>query len=152
MGKIKLLLIFIMFWVFSGTGRILAQSTVSYGYDDSGNRTSRITLKSSIAFFEDSVKSSINNKKIEALVNSVGNKKILIYPNPTHNQLFVEIIGYDNEFNKTLYLYDITGKLLISKKLAISRILFDLSDYAPGIYVLKILLGNNSNECKIIKE
>ena len=140
MGKIKLLLIFIMFWVFSGTGRILAQSTVSYGYDDSGNRTSRITLKSSIAFFEDSVKSSINNKKI------------LIYPNPTHNQLFVEIIGYDNEFNKTLYLYDITGKLLISKKLAISRILFDLSDYAPGIYVLKILLGNNSNECKIIKE
>lgn len=152
MGKIKLLLIVIIFLTFSDIDRILAQSTVSYGYDGSGNRTSRITLKSSIAFIADSVKSSMNNKKIEALVNSVGNKKILIYPNPTHNQLFVEIIGYDNESNKTVYLYDLTGKLLISKKLAISRISLDLSDYTSGIYVLKILLGNNSNECKIIKE
>jgi hypothetical protein len=155
MRKFRFLLIIAIVWAFSGTCKIFAQTTVYYGYDNSGNRTSRtITLqmtKSAKAFIVDSVKASISDKKSETFEDNLGNQKILICPNPTHGQLLVEIQGYEKETNTALYLFDLSGKQLISKSLANSSMSLDLSGYPPGIYVMKILLGNKTSEWTAIQ-
>ena len=64
----------------------------------------------------------------------------------------MEEAGYEKEINTALYLFDLSGKLLISKKPANSSIPLDLTSYPLGTYILKIMLGDKTSEWKIIKE
>ncbi len=59
------------------------------------------------------------------------------YPNPTTDLLILEaeIASNDNFF---FQLYDIMGKLLISKKLIDIRTTISMANLAPGTYFLKV--------------
>jgi hypothetical protein len=126
---------------------------IKYTYDLSGNRTDRniVTLKSVPANLRDSVERQSSLPK-EQFEDNLGDQKILIYPNPTQGQLLIEIQGYKQETASALYLYDLTGKLLIARKPVNSNMPLDLSHYAVGTYILKIVLGDKTSEWKIVKE
>ncbi|MDP4272681.1 MAG: T9SS type A sorting domain-containing protein [Bacteroidota bacterium] len=125
--------------------------TISYMYDNAGNRVLRtITLpkkKSALV-----AKTDTSNTKKQMFEEKLGQQKILIYPNPTKGNLTVEIQGYDKEKNSALYLFNISGKILISQKTVNSNMSLDLSNYQAGDYILKIILGNKISTWKIIKE
>jgi len=128
---------------------------IQYTYDAIGRRTSRnvIVLKSASYI---STKDSVGLEQAfvpgETYEENLGNQKVIIYPNPTQGQLLVEIQGYEKETNTALYLFDLSGKLLISRKPANSTMPLDLSGYSVGTYVLKIVLGDKTSEWKIMKE
>ena len=117
-----------------------------YYYDDAGNRIQRniVTLQSA------KPDSSDQNKKV--FEDDLGNKKVLIYPNPTRGQLQIELIGYDKETKTNLFLYNLSGALLMSKSITNSSEIIDLSIYTVGMYILKIVWGDKTSEWKIIKE
>lgn len=122
------------------------RGTVKFTYDADGNRTERnlIVLKSA--------KASVEGKKPKALEDSLGNKKILLYPNPTHGEVRVDLDSYDTQSPTTYYLYSIGGKMLSTQKQPGGSFTVDLSNYANGTYILKIQVGNNATQWKIIKQ
>jgi Secretion system C-terminal sorting domain len=124
-----------------------AQTTVYYKYDDAGNRIERniVPLQSARPDSSDQ-----NEKKV--FEDDLGNKKVLIYPNPTRGQLQIELIGYDKETKTNLFLYNLSGALLMSKSITNSSEIIDLSTYPVGMYILKIVWGDKTSEWKIIKE
>jgi YD repeat-containing protein len=128
----------------------LSQTTVSYIYDAAGRRIERVILLKSAK--PDLADTTNSQKKKEVFEESVGNQKVLIYPNPTHGELKVEIQGFKQDTKTTVYLYSLIGKLLQIQNPTTSTFSLDLSNNAVGTYILKIVLGDKVSEWKIIKE
>lgn len=71
---------------------------------------------------------------------------IIIYPNPTNHNITVRVSNFNGNFQTEVY--DLIGnRLQISNETTIS-----LSDYAGGIYLLKVAYDNKFQKVKIIKE
>lgn len=61
-----------------------------------------------------------------------------VYPNPTTDFLTLEVDIADNE-NLFFQLYDMLGRLLVSKKLIDKRTTISMSNLAPATYFLKVI-------------
>ena len=81
-------------------------------------------------------------------VNSIQGLKS--FPNPTNN---IVSFCFDNKNSIAIIrLYDVSGKLLISKDWNTSEILtVDLANYASGIYHFQIIIEGNTNAIKVSK-
>ena len=61
------------------------------------------------------------------------------YPNPFDHFYFIE-----NNFPSDLKIYDINGRILLSKKLEIGNNKIDVSKFSSGFYIFKISHNNKS--------
>jgi len=59
-----------------------------------------------------------------------------VYPNPVNGDLYVEL-GEGNGIGQ-MKLFDIRGSVLLSKDLTTVKTASDLSQFSPGVYILKI--------------
>lgn len=126
----------------------------SYGYDASGNRTSRtFTLKSaSISPKEStSIPNELSEAKQEIFEDIVSDYQIRIYPNPTRGMVSIEIPEFIN-LSAFILVYGIQGNLIRSVKVKGKSTRIDLSNQPQGIYILKISIGEQSSDWKVIKE
>ncbi|VXB95853.1 conserved hypothetical protein [Flavobacterium sp. 9AF] len=75
--------------------------------------------------------------------------KVSVFPNPANNTLYVNL---DQNFvNETHYkLYDLQGRLVISKKSATSESNINIENLVEGIYLLSIENGTDRTTKKII--
>lgn len=72
-----------------------------------------------------------------------------VYPNPTSGEIY---ITNDNAIIREISIYDIFGKLLLKEAPTAYSHQLRLSDYASGVYLLKIVTESNSIETiKIVK-
>lgn len=76
------------------------------------------------------------------------NQAIKIYPNPTDD---VVDIKADSTI-RSIQVYDVQGRILISKILSEENASVDLSSYSSGIYYLKINSDNGAKTEKLIKK
>lgn len=76
------------------------------------------------------------------------NQAIKIYPNPTDD---VVNIKADSTI-RSIQVYDVQGRILISKILSEENASVDLSSYSSGIYYLKINSDNGAKTDKLIKK
>jgi hypothetical protein len=140
----KLFLIIILAFFFSV---ISYSQVVNYAYDDSGNRTSRtITLSKSLLSETESAKSQ------ERITEQVAEQTIIVYPNPVKEEVNVEISGFDDTRGGSVFLFDQSGRLLVTQSRILTRNTFNLSRYPAGIYFIIIQLGNNKSKYTIIKD
>ncbi|MDD4217634.1 MAG: T9SS type A sorting domain-containing protein [Bacteroidales bacterium] len=73
------------------------------------------------------------------------------YPNPTNDYLFLKIDTLELS-EMSFQLFDITGKLLESKKIDSNEIVIDTRKLVPANYVLKVIQGQQEIKTfKIIK-
>ncbi len=121
--------------------------TQKFWYDASGNRTSRKTigLKSESGIIDD-------KNTPEKFSDQVGEKEILIYPNPVRSHLTIEINGYEEGINAGFYVIDQGGRQIINQNRATQSTTLDLSEFPPGVYFLLIKVGNERSKWTIIKE
>jgi YD repeat-containing protein len=133
--------------VFLFTSILTYGQTVSFRYDNSGNRTSRttITLKSTAS-------SEDETKPEESFSDQVGEHGIVIYPNPVENELTVEIQGLDEKTDASIALFDQEGRLVLKQDKATNSNLLSLSHLSPGSYFMTIRVGSDSTKWKIVKE
>lgn len=73
-------------------------------------------------------------------ISEAKNGSILAYPNPSTDFLNIEISNVSN--NNLLFLYDISGKKVLSTKLSSSMNIIDLRHLKSGIYSYQISNGN----------
>lgn len=120
---------------------------VNYLYDNSGNRTSRtLTLSKSLLNGRDTT--MINEDKI---TEQLGEKSIVVYPNPASEEVNVEITGYDENLDGSISLIDQGGRLLINQQHLSVRNTFNLTQYSQGVYFMIIRIGTNQSKYTIIK-
>ena len=117
-----------------------------YSYDNAGNRTGRTLtlLKSSAA--PQAPQPSI------ALSDTISEKALRIYPNPTHGMVTVEIQDYTGETQAEFRLTNMSGQLITGRKADAGTQSFDLSRQPAGIYLLQITIKGKSVVWRIIKQ
>lgn len=135
---------------------------VSFSYDLSGKRILRnatILLKSSKYTHEPDSLNALNGENDQASQFGKDNfkytdldQKVKIYPNPTSGLLKTELSGFDPSLKIGIYVYNSTGQLLQQKVPATTLETIDLSVYPNGLYIMRIVVGDNVSEWKIIKE
>ena len=72
-------------------------------------------------------------------------KKFILYPNPAKNRITIK----SQESNYTLKVYDLNGRLIRSSKESKSATI-DLSDFAKGLYVFKIISNQNVSNYQMV--
>ena len=135
--------------------------SVEYVYDKAGNRTQRkvITIKSS-SFEEGDSFSNENAPDTRSSVteempryeDKLGERNVIIYPNPTRGMIRIEFQGYGDIENGRLLLYDIQGRLLRQVNNVEATTTLDLTPYPAGIYILHLMAGFERSEWRIIKQ
>lgn len=136
--------------------------TISYTYDNVGNRVEKVIILGDGSKGSGSEKSDKNDLKEppkpdsfneEAIKdNSFINQSIKIYPNPTEGIIRIEIPA-DPENNEEIRIivHDINGKIImnIPNEALVNEI--NLSNQSAGIYFLELKTGTRISQWKIIK-
>jgi hypothetical protein len=143
--------------LFVGIGLVQAQTPVYYRYDDAGNRELRTIVLANIQSQSAKVDTTseatdVQSKTEQKFEETIEKTKITIYPNPTKGLLKIDISGFDFNNVSSVNIYSAKGLLLVSRTSLTDTNLIDLSNYAVGIYILKIKLGDSISEWKIVKE
>ncbi|MCK9613516.1 MAG: Omp28-related outer membrane protein [Bacteroidales bacterium] len=81
-------------------------------------------------------------------------QRILLYPNPSKNHVFVDLQCEGSQAeSQDVKIYDITGKLCLSQRFAAKELIFiDLHELKQGLYLVKVNTGNNVYFSKLVKD
>jgi len=119
---------------------------IVYTYDDAGNRTQRQYLCNNSPYAVTPGKLVVIKEEETSLVKQVST----LYPNPTTGQF---VIGFTKPLNQAqITLVDAGGRVLLQRKVSGSRVDFDASHFAAGVYQLQINDGGNIIVQKVVKQ
>lgn len=127
-------------------GTFAYSQTISYEYDNAGNRIKRLVigLKSAqLATPEDH----------EPITDTWGVRKIIVFPNPTKGDLKISITGGDPDDKYTYSIFDAGGKPVLKGRInTMGEYPFKLHRFGAGVYILVLQCNNDKKTYKIIKE
>ena len=149
----KILLLLIIMWF---APDVFGQ--VQYEYDAAGNRTSRTIIltspRNSSSEDDDPQTRSLmpDDYEMPKYEDRLGERNVVIYPNPTRGLLQIEFQGYGEMQDARLLLYNLQGSLLRQVNNVELSVSLDLSPYPPGMYILILIEGTSRSEWRIIKQ
>ena len=124
-----------------------------YEYDASGNRTCRkvITVKSL-----HSPVSQTESTETESLANEYYSEKIAqteirVYPNPTAENVTLEISDWEKLTKGVFKLFSLSGQLLQERPVVSTATVISLASLPKGTYILKVYINDHTEQWKIIK-
>jgi hypothetical protein len=96
------------------------------------------------------IDTGLANTVFQTLSNSVFevDSSVAVYPNPANNNVTIKS---DNKI-KSIELYDVQGRIVLIKLMDESESRVDISNYANGIYFLKVATDKGTAIDKIVKE
>ena len=118
--------------------------TLTIGYREDGAKLDKILLTTS-TLTPSGLGSTASN--ITALTPEHG-EKIRMYPNPVKNMLTLAL----NQPNSVVSVYTMGGQKLVSQEAATTQVSLNMTDYLPGIYLVKISDKDGSKIMRVIKE
>lgn len=121
--------------------------SISYDYDDSGNRTER-----SITLLKSTSSSNTEGAQEEVFNDKLGALDIEIYPNPVNSELNVNISGLEESEDVSITLFDQGGRLVMQKNDISSTNIIYMGNLIPGTYFMIIQAGNQTTRWKVIKQ
>ena len=134
-------------WLFDGGSPSFStnQSPTGVLYNTSGIYD--VTLITSNSFGVDTlVKSAYINVSSSTSINDNEESKLTVHPNPTQDQITIDIKGYNGVVN--VEVYDLQGRLLETT----TNTIVSLKKHAKGIYVLKVSYGEITEEVRVVRE
>lgn len=132
----------------------LQGQTITYTYDNNGNRKARHLdvqplQSNSIQFpvinHKDLKEEAVKEKVIE------GEMKTVVYPNPTKGLLKIDITNIPLNSKTEAKVYDLNGTEQMSKRNFDSSSELDISRLKDGIYILRIKVNETIFDWKVIK-
>ena len=100
------------------------------------NASTNVSFELKLAFSPVSLSTTINEN---------GEGQLIVHPNPTQDQITIDIKGYNGPVN--VKVYDLQGRLLentINTKVSLRK-------YERGIYVVKISYGELTEKFRVVK-
>lgn len=137
-----LFFLFVLFF----TLPVQAQNTVSYTYDQAGNRLTR-----TIILGQSNVKRHQPTDSV-VIKETIGERTIKVFPNPTRGALGIDIQGGDSKEELRLIMYSGAGAVLYNQPATEGLNPIDMTQYPQGWYVLQVVSGTEKREYKIVKE
>lgn len=124
---------------------LMFAQTIRYDYDGAGNRLTRVIVMSPNRIAKSA---SID----EFLSDSLSERNIRIYPNPTQGLLRIRIDQLSEEDICSIRLFSLSGQQILVMPLQTTETELNISDQSNGVYILQILLNGEASSWKIIKE
>ena len=124
---------------------------IEFIYDASGNcieKYKTITLASHIKK-GNSLSDSISSKESTDMI---GDRTVTIYPNPTEGALRIEVKGECLKSPIVYFITDLSGKIFAQKQTYDLIYDYDMSRFASGVYLLRVVIDEKRKEWKIIKK
>ena len=139
----RVFLLFAGLWLISQAG--FSQDRVIYEYDSAGNRVGRTIAPST---------RSSEPKEEEPVVfpEVLSGLDISVYPNPTDGWIRMDIQNLPEGETANIWLYSLSGNLVVSKQNVASSMEIDITGQPAGIYLLKVVAGEQQGEWRIIKK
>lgn len=148
----------------------LVGQTISYTYDDNGNRIRRtyeveelqsgsfsfpatpeilkLSAKKGSASEEEEF---MKSKEPEEVFPEEGEIKTAVYPNPNKGLIKIEISNLPMNSKNEMRLYDLSGKEITVRRNFESYSEIDISKFKDGIYILRIRINESIFDWKVIK-
>jgi len=123
-------------------------STMSFGYDDNGNRTSQ--SYSSNQGGKGALEET--SKTTSTVLDFYGNMRVSLYPNPAKDKLTLTIQNKPDELSLVFKVTTISGTTLSEMPLMDNTLSFDMSVLPSGIYMFQLIGGDKKHIWKVIKE
>jgi len=80
------------------------------------------------------------------------NNNFIIYPNPANDEITIENISLNNTQDEIISVYNIQGQLLLQQLMQQQKTEINVSDFASGIYIVKVKTEVGVEVKKFIKE
>ena len=120
---------------------IYAQRCLVFKYDNDGNRIKR--------FVDNNCFETKNREEVQEIVI---NEEIEVYPNPTNGCINIKLGDRLKDCEVCCELYDVNGVLIIEKSFLNTVTELDIGELPVGIYLLKIIHGNDVISKIILKQ
>jgi len=126
--------------------------TVSYTYDDSGNRETRTIvmgggLKSAV-----SQSAETDKNEEEIFQETLGEMSINIFPNPTTGKLSIRFDNRPEDVKTSITVYDLNARIICRKTNIPESSEIDLSQEPAGNYILVIRVGEIASRWQVVKQ
>ncbi len=153
----KKVLVILFLTLMSSFEMLLSQSSFSFKYDPAGNRIRRtVTVgggtQKSLSIYDPNTGKVKDEKNLKSLEEKLGGLEITIYPNPNRGEMVVRIDNLPSDERSLIKVYEAGGRLILQKKKLQPYTYLDITHSPPGIYFLKIFIGKEVSEWKVIKK
>lgn len=113
-----------------------------YTYDNAGNRINRqIVYTYNKRGAADTV-ISVNEPTVEQSIRKSTSVFTAVYPNPTYDNLYMDLTQLQTEHKISYSLTDLFGKVILQSETKSVLLQINLSNLASGIYILRIKSEN----------
>jgi len=117
--------------------------TINFTYDNAGNRIKRTIPRGNLPNQTDPEEYSLL---------SLTGSDIYVYPNPTDGPLNVYIPSFTNEDGIVVYVFNMSGQLVLEKKVDDRIVTLNLAAQPSGVYLVRIKPETGENIWKIVKK
>lgn len=144
--KRELGIVFVVFLGILSSNSSFAQvEKIKFTYDSCGNRTDKyikVEKKTQVKEWSDELNDSIIKEELP----------VRVYPNPT--QGFINIESSDNLSTGSfeILITTVNGEVKHSGIINGQKTIFNLQDYASGVYLIKLFTNSRSIVYKIVKQ
>jgi hypothetical protein len=131
----------------------MSSQTITYGYDAAGNRISRVIFYGEISEEIPPPEEESEEQEQKAIYEEMLSEiTVKIAPNPTEGLLRVTLENMPKETLAQIFLYNFNGKLITAQKNVRTSAELNITNQPAGMYVLRIVAGEQQTEWKIIKK
>jgi len=130
-----------------------------YNYDAAGNRILRkvVVLPAPPLLVPPAPPDTLHTidhspQTADYFAEKISQVEIKIYPNPTTENVTLEISHMENLENGIFKLYSLTGQLLQEHPVHSATTVVSMSNLPKGAYMLKVKINNKTEDWKIIKQ
>lgn len=119
---------------------VCGQTTWEYSYDNTGNRTQRVVNTGAKA-----------RQRAASPNNLLSDEKISATIDANRNTIKIEILSLKSNNEAEVAIYDLSGILLLSRRIESEITTMNLGKLRKGTYILSIVLNGETKSCKFNK-
>ena len=141
--------ILLMFIITLMCSAVFADHIVQFTYDKAGNRTGRAIVLQSRSAERRGLEQA--DSTIAVYTDIFADLTLNVYPNPTHGQLRIELVGLPEGDAFQYMILSSGGNIIVQDETTDNPVDADLSECVPGLYILKLFYKSTEEDFKIIR-
>ncbi len=119
----------------SGTGGALVEFTAGQSHNGAGNRVANLVIETPAGNHNLCL---VQSGRYGTGIGQAQTGGITVFPNPARSSIRVTLSGFLPGSEKSVALYDLTGRKVFSARLDGNDYLFDAGKLNPGMYIVKL--------------